>query len=71
MEKRSLKGQNVTQQKIKLMTSGGFRKNARRPLKYGEPTVNLTMRVPKSKKKYFKDLVNGELKKLIVKKLDK
>jgi hypothetical protein len=53
------------------MTSGGFRKNARRPLKYGEPTVNLVMRVPKSKKLKIKKMVNDELKQYIVKKLDK
>jgi hypothetical protein len=50
------------------MTSGGFRKNARRPLKYGEPTVNLVIRVPKSKKTAFKKLVEDELQKLIIKK---
>lgn len=50
------------------MTSGGYRKNAKRPLKYGEPTVNLNIRVPKSKKKAIKNLVNEELKKYIVKK---
>lgn len=45
------------------MTSGGYRKNAKRPFKYGEPTVNLVMRVPKSKKLKIKKIVNDELKK--------
>lgn len=50
------------------MTSGGFRKNAKRPLKYGEPTVNLVIRVPKSKKVKIKKMVTDELKKYLVKK---
>jgi hypothetical protein len=38
-----------------------------KPLKYGEETVNLNIRVPKSKKAEIKDLVNKKLKTYIKK----
>ncbi|MDB5199159.1 MAG: hypothetical protein JWO92_1122 [Chitinophagaceae bacterium] len=44
------------------MTSGGFRKNARRPYKYGEPTIPIQKRVPISKKKKFNKQVDEILK---------
>jgi hypothetical protein len=46
--------------------SGGFRKNAKRPLIYGEATVRIYISVPKSKEDYFKKLLAKELKKLVV-----
>lgn len=50
------------------MASGGFRENAKRPLKYGEPTEMVPVRVPKSKKAEFKKLIAPILKKWEVKK---
>lgn len=42
---------------------GGFRENAKRPLKYGEETVNYNCRVPKSKKQEVDKLVKEFIKK--------
>jgi hypothetical protein len=52
----------------KKVPSGGYRKNAKRPLKYGEPTESVPVRVPKSKKKEFKEKIKPILKKWEVKK---
>ena len=41
---------------------GGFRENAKRPLKYGEETVNYNCRVPKSQKKNVDKLVKDFIK---------
>jgi hypothetical protein len=56
------------------MTRGGYRKNAKRPLKYGEPTVRITVQIPETKAKEIKAKIARILKpyeKPIVKKLDK
>lgn len=50
------------------MTAGGKRPGAGPKLKYGEPTENLVIRVPKSKKAAIKKVVLGELGKYLVKK---
>lgn len=49
------------------MTAGGFRKGSGRKSKYGEPTVNVTFRIPKSKVSEVKGKVMRILKKLEVK----
>lgn len=41
---------------------GGKRKGAGHPQKYGEETVNITFRVPKSKKDVFRKYGNAKLK---------
>ena len=41
---------------------GGFRKNAKRPLKYGEKTVVARFTVPKSKYEALKAEVKAKLK---------
>lgn len=47
---------------------GGFRENAKRPLKYGEKTVLIgPFHVPESKAEDIKSLVKKELKKFEVK----
>lgn len=46
-------------------TRGGFRENAKRPLKYGEETEVIKFRVPKSKKQIIVDMVHEELEKYI------
>lgn len=46
---------------------GGFRENARRPLKYGEPTQRISIRVPVSQVDKVKKLVNGFLEQFIKK----
>jgi hypothetical protein len=51
--------------KKKKENRGGFRANAKRPLKYGEPTANMTFRVPESQHSAVRDLVNNFLAKLI------
>lgn len=53
------------------MPSGGYRKNAKRPYKYGEPTELVPVRVPKSKKKAFKEAIKPILKKWETKKKKK
>ena len=53
--------------KAKKETRGGYRPNAKRPLKYGEPTVQIKKSVPVSKKEYFEKWIDNELKKLEVK----
>lgn len=50
------------------MPSGGKRKGAGRKNKYGEPTVIVPTRVPKSKKSEFQERVKPILKKWEVKK---
>jgi hypothetical protein len=49
------------------MTRGGYRPNAKRPLKYGEETEIVRFSVPKSKVSIFKTLVNKILAKWIKK----
>ncbi|HZF64191.1 MAG TPA: GIY-YIG nuclease family protein [Chitinophagaceae bacterium] len=44
------------------MPVGGFRENAKRPLKYGEPTEMIPFRIPKSRKKEFKEITATWLK---------
>jgi hypothetical protein len=49
------------------MTRGGFRKNAKRPLKYGEQTKQAKRRqVPISKHEEFEKKVDNILKKWLV-----
>lgn len=50
------------------MPSGGKRKGAGRKNKYGEPTEIVPIRVPKSKKKEFKEKIAPILKRWEVKK---
>jgi hypothetical protein len=51
------------------MTRGGYRPNAKRPLKYGEATTPAKRRqVPKSKLTEFEKKVDNILKKWLVKK---
>lgn len=52
----------------KGMPSGGKRDNAGRKNKYGEETVVLPVRVPKSKKDELKQIIEKQLKKWEVKK---
>lgn len=52
--------------KKKKENRGGYRPNARRPLKYGEATIRIYASVPASKVDYFTDLIETELKKLEV-----
>lgn len=52
--------------KKKKERRGGFRANAKRPLKYGEPTEVVHFRVPKSKKKAVSDMVKAFLKKSLI-----
>ncbi len=49
------------------MTRGGYRLNAKRPLKFGEKTVIVRTSVPESKSQDFKLKVARILKKWIVK----
>lgn len=42
--------------------AGGSREGVGAPQKYGEETVNVTFRVPKSKKDEFRDYGNKKLK---------
>jgi hypothetical protein len=49
---------------------GGFRENAKRPLKYGEITEVIKFRVPKSKKEIVVKLIHDTLSKWEVKKDD-
>lgn len=53
---------------LRIVPSGGYRKNAKRPFKYGEPTELVPIRVPKSKKKEFKKLTKIILKRWEIKK---
>jgi hypothetical protein len=53
--------------KSKKENRGGYRPNAKRPLKYGEPTVQIRFSVPESKADYFTNLFLKELKKLEIK----
>ena len=46
---------------------GGKRPNAGRPLKYGEPVVDATYYVPKSKKPIIDKMVKDKLKEWLVK----
>ena len=46
----------------KESTHGGVRKGAGPPQKYGEETVNVTFRVPISKKEVFRAYGNKKLK---------
>jgi hypothetical protein len=46
---------------------GGYRENAKRPLKYGEPTEIVRFSVPKSKVEFIKNLVHRVLKRFEVK----
>jgi hypothetical protein len=41
---------------------GGKRPNSGAKLKYGEETKTIAFRIPISKEKYFKELINKELK---------
>lgn len=50
------------------MTRGGYRENAKRPLKYGEPTEVVRFSVPKSKVEFIKKLVQKALKAFEIKK---
>ncbi len=50
------------------MTRGGLRKNAKRPLLYGEPTKQIATSVPLSKIDQFKKEAKKILKKWKVKK---
>jgi len=61
--------QNCNMGKQRKIGSGGARPGAggQKPLKYGEETVNLNIRVPKSKKAEIKTLVNKKLKTYIKK----
>lgn len=49
------------------MTRGGYRKNAKRPLMYGEKTVRVTIQVPASKVEEVKKKIARILKKYVVK----
>lgn len=49
----------------KKETRGGFRPNAKRPLKYGEPTVVLHLRAPESQADAVRKLVSNFLKKYL------
>jgi hypothetical protein len=51
--------------KKKKETRGGYRENAKRPLKYGEPTVTVNYRVPASQRLAVNDLVKKFLKKYL------
>jgi hypothetical protein len=51
--------------KKKKENRGGYRKNAKRPLKYGEETVSLNIRVPKSRKAEIKKEVDSILVKYV------
>jgi|688.fasta_scaffold86570_9 hypothetical protein len=46
---------------------GGKREGAGPPFKYGEPTCNVTLRVPKSKKAEVKKLVYEYLNQFLIK----
>ena len=48
---------------MKKQTRGGKRPHAGRKLKYGEPTINITFRIPESCKDEVRNLVNDYLKK--------
>lgn len=50
----------------KKETRGGYRENAKRPLKYGEPTVAVMFRVPESKKEAVTNLVKKFLEKFVI-----
>lgn len=41
----------------KKETRGGYRANARRPLKFGEPVKRLTFQVPQSKAEILKVMI--------------
>lgn len=47
------------------MTRGGYRANAKRPLKFGEETVRITIQVPRSKVDEVKKKVARILKSYI------
>lgn len=49
----------------KKETRGGFRANAKRPLKYGEPTIVLHLRAPESQAEVVKKLVSNFLNKYV------
>jgi hypothetical protein len=51
----------------KKKTHGGARSGSGAKSKYGEPTVNLTIRVPESKKEPVRKMVGDYLKQFIVK----
>lgn len=52
----------------KKETRGGARKNAGRPLKYGEPLKSIHIEVPISKHKFIRDVIKGHMNKWVVKK---
>ena len=52
----------------KKQKRGGLRAGAGAPLKYGEPLVHITARVPKSKSKFVKGLIKEQLDKWVIKK---
>jgi len=45
-----------------MKTRGGKRIGSGRKLKYNEPTVTISFKVPESKKKEFKEFCNKQLK---------
>lgn len=49
----------------KKETRGGYRANAKRPLKYGEPTIVLHFRAPESQAEAVKKIVNNFLNKYL------
>ncbi len=55
------------EKKIRKKGSGGARPSAGRSQKYGEPTSNVTIRVPTSRKEEVRELVRVYLEKFIVK----
>jgi hypothetical protein len=50
------------------LSHGGARKGAGKKLKYGEETVNITIRVPKSLAKAIREMIKDFLKPFEVKK---
>lgn len=46
---------------VSRIKQGGKRKGAGRKKKYYEPTITVAFRIPKSKKKFIKQLVNNKL----------
>lgn len=49
-------------EETKIERRGGKRENAGQPLLYGEKTINITFRIPKSRKQEVKDNMYAFLK---------
>lgn len=54
--------------KTKIERRGGKRKGAGHPFKYGEETINVTFRIPNSRKEEVKEIVYNFLKQFETKK---